>query len=260
MKRLFLGLQAEAPWPEEFPPARILAEESRHMTVVFLGDVEAEPLIEALPSFPHPPFPLGLLGYTDQLLFLPPKHPHVVAYHINLAEHQAKLVQFQQTLILWLKTLGYSIKDERPFLPHVTIARSPLSKAHWKLSLMPIVFNKIHLYESLGNLTYKSLWNYSLVPPFEEQEHTADVAFLVRGTTLQELCTHAKGALAFLFPPIQAFFPSGAVASFEEIVMHLNVAIAKADEMHGCPFKAVSFHGAIQHINDLLEWEMIVDV
>jgi len=260
MKRLFLGLQAEAPWPAEFPPGRILGEACRHMTLVFLGNVEAEPLIRALPEFPKPHFLLGLLGYTDKLLFLPPQHPHVVAYRINLMEHLSTLVKFQETLSVWLKSLGYSLSDDRPFLPHVTIARNPVSQAQWELPHLPVVFNKIHLYESTGNLNYTSLWNHSFLPPFEEKEHTADVAFCVRGTTVQELCVNAQGALAFLFPPIHAFFPKDAVNSLEEIVMQLNVGIAKADEEQGCSFKAVSFHGAIQHTNDLLEWEMIVDV
>ena len=35
---------------------------------------------------------------------------------------------------------------------------------------------------------------------------------------------------------------------------------AKADIALGIPFKAVSFHGKVEEKEDVLHWEMIVDV
>jgi len=110
-------------------------------------------------------------------------------------------------------------------------------------------------------ITYKSLWEIPLLPPFEEFEHTADIAFLLRGNTPEELHRHAELALSFKFPPLIEFFSAEKQHTVQEIVIALNVLIGKADQIYGCPLKAVSFHGNIaQGPHNLLYWEMIVDV
>ena len=162
----------------------------------------------------------------------------------------------------WLKAMGYPI-DERPFFPHITIARAPFDIKDWLAHFDPLPFfvKAIHLYQSLGNLHYQSIWESPLIPPFEEFEHTADIAFLVRGNTPQELHLNAQIALAFKFPPLVNFLSTILQDSLDEIIISLNEIVAKADMELGCPFKAISFHGKI--IKDpyqILHWEMIVDV
>jgi RNA 2',3'-cyclic 3'-phosphodiesterase len=110
-------------------------------------------------------------------------------------------------------------------------------------------------------LEYQSLWEIPLLSPFEEFEHTADIAFLVRGTTPQELHRNAQLALAFKFPKILPFFSKRLQDTLDEIIIALNEMVGKADAECGCPFKAVSFHGQIKaEEENLLHWEMIVDV
>ncbi|EFB42153.1 MULTISPECIES: hypothetical protein [Parachlamydia] len=260
-QRLFFGFEIEAPWPQDLPKGRVLTESCRHMTLAFLGNVEGQKVHSLLPSFPKPSFQFGLLGYVDHLTFLPKKHPRVVAWHVECSQ----LVEaYQKDLIHWLQTHAFTFKERETFLPHITIARAPFSFQDWRKSFepFPVVLKAIHLYESLGNLNYVSRWSYSLIPPFEEFEHTADVAFCIRGTTLADLCIHAQAALSFLFPPIRTFFPPmNGISSVEEIIQHLNAGITRADGRLGCPFKAVSLHGDIRESkNHFLEWEMIVDV
>ena len=33
----FFGAQVEAPWPKDYPPARMIPEKTRHITLAFLG-------------------------------------------------------------------------------------------------------------------------------------------------------------------------------------------------------------------------------
>lgn len=262
-KRLFFGIHVEALWPKDFPRGRIIPEKMRHMTLAFLGDVKEHPLITALESCVKPAFKLGLTGMADKILFLSPNHPRVVAYHIDAGSHLQSILQYQKELLIWLKTLGYEISDDRPFLPHVTVARSPFDKREWSREFIPFpaVMSSIHLYESTGNLTYVPLWTHSLIPPFEEKAHTADVAFLIRGASFDDLHAHAKIALASIFPEIYKYFSVDKVQSVVDIVIKLNEGISRCDTELGSPFKAVSFHGEAQEINDhLLEWEMIIDV
>ncbi|MBS4167946.1 hypothetical protein [Parachlamydia sp. AcF125] len=260
-QRLFFGFEAEAPWPADLPAGRVLEESCRHMTLAFLGNVEGQKVNTLLPTFPKPSFQYGLLGYADRLTFLPKQHPRVVAWHVACSQ---LVEEYQKKLIDWLQKQGFKFRERESFLPHITIARAPFSFQVWRKSFkpFPIVLKAIHLYESLGNLNYVSRWSYPLIPPFEELEHTADVAFCIRGATLSDLCMHAQAALSFLFPPIHLFFPPlSVIYSLEEIIRHLNAGITRADGELGCPFKAVSLHGEIRESkNHFLEWEMIVDV
>ena len=236
--RLFFGMEVFAPWPEEFPPGRTLLEPNRHLTLAFLGETS----MPDLPSFPPPPFSIGLSGIFDKPLFL----SHVIAWHIHWLE--SGLLPYQRQLAEWL-----GIKND--FLSHVTLAREPYDKHAWKESFqpLPMYVKNINLYESLGHSKYKIIWQHPIISPFEEIEHTADIAFIVRG----ELFLHAQLALAFHFPPMIRYFDERKIVNLEEIVTALNRMIARVDSEIGCPFKAVSFHGTRNQTN---EWEMIVDV
>lgn len=264
-KRLFFGIDVSAPWPHEYPQGRLLEESYRHITVAFLGNVSYEKLVKILPEIPTIPIKVGLAARLDACLFLPPRKPRVVAWHVNWIDDSSTLLAFQQQLVKWLQEHGFQIKNsDREFLPHVTLCRAPFVIKQWKhtFSPVPCVLKNLHLYESLGNMKYQSLWNIPLQLPFEEIEHTADIAFNIYGENLQQLHNHAQVALAFRFPALLPYFSElKEINSLAEIISDLNKVIAKADGEIGCPFKAVSFHGEIQKDqNQILFWEMIVDV
>jgi RNA 2',3'-cyclic 3'-phosphodiesterase len=263
LERLFFGAEIEAPWPKNLPKGRMIEEGSRHLTLVFLGGMPIAPLQEALSSFPLPHFRVSPVGCCDRVLFLPENAPHVVASHIQWLYQGDLLLSFQKELSSWLQRLHYP-SSTRPFLSHVTLGRSPFSMEEWREVQLniPCFLKAIHLYKSRGHSLYESLWNYPLLPPFEEREHTADIAFLIRGESLQQLYINACTALAFKSPPLLSHMrTSSSPTSLDEIIIDLNAAIAQVDQEVGSPLKAVSFHGEItQESHEILNWEMIVDV
>ncbi len=255
---LFFAIETICPWPDLFPKGRILSERDRHMTLAFLGQVDPVSLLSRLHDFPDPGFRVGLAGCFDAPLFLPEKHPRTAGWHVRLFEGGEMFVQFQRKLASWL------CLPEKDFLPHVTLARDPKDLSEWRqtFSLRPLYLQHIHLYKSLGSSRYESLWQYPILPPFEEKEHTADIAFTVRGEDWKSLHLHASLALAFQFPPLLPFFDAERNPhEFDELIEGLNCLIARADAECGAPFKAVSYHGDVSVRRDgIWEWEMIVDV
>lgn len=264
-RRLFLGFGVEAPWPKDLPLGRLLEESQRHITLAFLGQTNFAKLYQSLSLFPKPSFQIGLVGQFDQCLLLPRQHPNVIAWHVKWLENATPLLSFQKTLMGWLQQQGFSpLHPEREFLPHVTLCRHSFIAKDWLRSFtpLPLLIKDIHLYESLGHSKYESRWHYRLKPAFEEMEHTADIAFWIRGTDFQQLYDHAQVALAFKYPPLLSYFSPGQKdLNLETIVMNLNDMIAKADQEIGCPIKAISFHDKlIEEEPNVLTWEMIVDV
>lgn len=260
IKRLFFAMEVAAPWPEQLPPGRLLDAAYLHMTLAFLGNVRYEPLLAQLPFLPLPSFSLAPVGYFDDCLFLPSHRPKVVAWHVQWVNKQSVRI-YQQILADWLKGHGYAL-DKRPFLEHVTMARFPFDKVAWAEQpyALPVVGRAIHLYESMGKLTYEPRWSLPLLAPIEPLSHTADIAFKIRGSDLRELYMHAQIALAFEFPPLTAYLDATEPSNPDAIVVKLNELLACADIDHGVPFKAVCYHGVpVQHPT-YLEWEMIVDV
>ena len=131
-----------------------------------------------------------------------------------------------------------------------------------KFTPLPFATTNIHLYESLGNSSYIPLNTIPVKKPFEEIEHTADIAFIVRGWSLDELYHNGFTALAFKFPQLLPFFIKQVeLSTVEDVIMAINQCLCEADTKIGCPMKGVSFHGqAAKQNDDTLEWEMIVDV
>ncbi len=262
-KRLFFGAEVTAPWPETTPPGRIISEPSRHVTLAFLGNCSYAELKNKINGFPKPNFKIGPAGKCNQILFLPKDRPRVAAFHIEWLDEQDELQKFQKILLEWLEHQGYTV-DKRELLSHVSIARSPFDQELWESAFapIPIYIKAIHLYESVGNLRYLSRWEYPLISPFEEIEHTADIAFRIRGENFEGLYIHAMLALCFSTPAFLPYFvKKSALSSIEDVVAALNGNVAKMDEEIGTPFKAVSYHGeAKKDQNQILEWEMIVDV
>ena len=247
--RCFFGLEAKAPWPASFPNGRIVDESSRHLTLAFLGNTENIPDCDKLPK---PQFKIGKVAKTTELLFL----SNVVACNVEFFGECDAIKTYQTELLAAL-----SLETKKDFLPHVTIARAPKDKSAWTLEPMPLLFGPLHLYESMGDLTYKPIWTHEIIWPFEEIPHTADIAFLVRGENLSELCFHAQIALAFAYPELLPYANEVQTNSFEEIVVALNKIVTGADLDFGSPIKAVSFSGDAHEIDGgLLQWEMIIDI
>lgn len=262
-KRLFFGLEVHAPWPETLPAGRLLDEKHRHLTLAFLGNIEYGKLQEALQAFPHPPFKVGFVGQFDQCLFLPQRHPRVVAWHVDFFEEHAPLHSYYDTFLAWLEEKGFSPDRRHDFTPHVTLARAPFNERVWKHTFtpLPLLLTDIHLYESKGHLQYEPIWSFPLLAPFEEIAHTADVAYWIRGETYDQLYRHAEVALASTFPEILPFLSKrDGIDNLDDVIIALNELVAKVDQKISCPFKAVSFHSHLEEKEGVLHWEMIIDV
>ncbi len=262
-KRLFFGIEVAAPWPHELPVGRIIEEPHRHLTMAFLGKADYTQLKEALKTFPVPSFKVGFVGKFDQCLFLPPKHPRVVAWHMQWFEEATSIIRFYESVIHWLQKNGFAPDLRHSFSPHVTLARSPFNEKVWREKFVPLPFllKDVHLYESLGSSKYQSLWNLTLIAPFEEIEHTADIAFKIWGDTFDHLFQHAQVALAFIFPPALPFLSQEkGFTALEDVIIALNNVVSFVDSEIGCPFKAVSFHSQLEKKDNIYCWEMIIDV
>lgn len=262
-KRLFFALEVAAPWPQYLPQGRCLLEHDRHLTLAFLGNTDFSKLQAVLPSFPLPSFSIGMTGIFDSCLFLPKRHPHVIAWHIDWWSNSQVFHEFHVQLMEWLALHGIPC-DARDWLPHVTICRQPFVVKEWEQAFysLPMMTTHLHLYESLGHSRYQSLWSYPILEPFIEIEHTADIAFHIHGCDFNELHRHAQIALAFKYPPLLPYLSptSMFIDNIEEIVIDLNTRIGQADAEIGCPFKAISFHDKLTESDQILTWEMIVDV
>ena len=260
-KRLFFGFSVNAPWPMTYPKGRMIEESSRHMTFAFLGNHPFIELEKNLSSFPKPAFLLSPVGMMDQLLFLPKSRPRVVSYHVTWFTNGDKMGDFQKAALNWLETLHFKV-DRGPFLPHTTLARSPFDPQTWEeaFEILPVIVTGIHLYESVGNLRYVSLWEIPFLTPFQEIEHTADIAFVIFGKNLTELYLHGAIALSFKFPSFLKFIEKREMTTLNEVIQSLNRMISLSDLEMGCPFKAVSYHGKIKEEKQLFQWEMVIDV
>jgi len=261
-KRLFFGAEVAAPWPDKLPAAHLLPIEVRHITLSFLGNIAYSKLQPLLKEIPVPAFKIEPAAWCDKIVFLPPDSPRVIATNVKWFTKDEPLLSYQKDLAVWLDSHQFKL-DKREFFPHVTLARAPFRAEDWEnaIETLPLQIKAIHLYESLGNLTYVPLWSHHFHPAFTEIDHTADIAFTIYGSSVQQLHLNAKIALAFKFPRLLNYFGSTLHDSLDDIIIDLNYLIAQADAAIGCPFKAVSFHGnIIEEPSMLLKWEMIVDV
>ncbi|MBI3211958.1 MAG: hypothetical protein HYZ47_04680 [Simkania negevensis] len=263
-KSFFFGLSLAAPWPEFFPlSARLIEEQNRHITLAFLGKYLFQDLLPLLDEIPPPSFKMAPLLLFDRLLFLPEKHPHLIAYHFLPLRGKDLISPYQKELSSCLIGRGFQL-EEREFFPHVTIGRDLSSIKDWEEHFVPFPFyiDGFHLYESLGFSEYRSHFTLSFLPPFKEIEHVADLAFQIVGRDLSELSDHAQVALCFIFPELFPFFKcEESKRSLEDVIIALNKVVTRADQEIGSPLKAVSFHGEVMKNEEgLLTWEMIIDV
>ena len=261
-KRLFFGVEVHAPWPDELPDSRTLKATHRHLTLAFLGESSYQKIKGLIPRLPRPQFSVGPVGIFDSCLFLPRRDPKVVTWHVEPFGEGDPIALYQEQLSTFLDEEGYAL-DHREFLKHVTLGRSPFLAKEWKRAFepLPLYFQNLHLYESHSGLSYEPIWTLDLLPPFEEIEHVADIAFRIYGESIQQLFWNAQIALAFECPELLPhLIPQQQVKTLEEIIIQLNDIVRRADQEMGTPFKAVSFHGSVQKRGRALTWEMIVDV
>ncbi|MCX7626746.1 MAG: RNA 2',3'-cyclic phosphodiesterase [Candidatus Sumerlaeaceae bacterium] len=116
IQRLKTGIQFSGAFPSWVKAS------SLHLTLAFLGNTSVDRISE-LQCFMEEatsgvrPLHLRLAGVT---LFPTPKNPRVIALH--LTGDLAGIEKIQTTLAQKLKRAGYPL-DNRPFRPHVTLAR-----------------------------------------------------------------------------------------------------------------------------------------
>lgn len=264
LTRVFFGFEVHAPWPEKYCEGRLLEEKDRHVTVAFLGEVFKDPLMQDLKRSPILPFKVGRVGYFSDCLFLPHRrHPNVCAWEMCWVDEAKDLAQYRSIFLDWLRTNTYPVdREKEEWLCHVTLCRKPFDAKAWKKIFKPLPFyiQNLNLYESLGHSKYQVLWSSPLMLPFEEIEHTADIAYIIRGESLNQIYTHAQTALAFRYPALLPYMKRNPITNLDDIIINLNALVSEADAAIGCPFKAISFHGSIENKDSIYTWEMIVDV
>ncbi len=264
-KRIFFGFEIEANWlkiPEE---KKIIQEKNRHITLLFLGEQKFLDIKNCLNEIPLLDLKISPIGFFDKILFLPKKHPRVVAYQANFFDKNQKIQNFQKDLFEFFKKKNFNLKNNRNnFVAHVTICRNEFAIDMWKKNFEPFAFyvKSFNLFESLGSSDYLTLWKKEFIKPFDEIAHTADIAFNIRGENFLQLFQNAFIALSFKEKKVLNYYLDiKNIESIDDVIINLNeiVTNAEIDGIH-IPFKAISFHSNIKKENKILSWEMIVDV
>jgi len=264
-KRVFFGFEIETNWLKTPFEKKIIQEKNRHITLLFLADQNFLVIEKVLNEIPSLDLKVPLSGFFDEILFLPKKHPRVVAYRANFMNKTHEIQKFQKDLFEFFKSKNFQMKPNRDnFIPHVTVCRNNFDVQEWKNIFLPFGFyvKSFNLFESLQNSEYKTLWKKDFLKPFDEILHTADIAFNIKGESFFDLLHNAFIALSFKNSIILNYYKDlKNVNNIDDVIINLNELITKAeiDGIH-MPFKAISFHADIKRENNILSWEMIVDV
>ena len=242
--RHFVAAEITAAWPEVFPAGRLILPEFRHMTLLFLGN-------KKIPAIPEPGWNFPPMGIMEKWIFLPEETPRVVAAVPTFLAGEKELLDYHAQLA-----------PKEKLLPHISVSRGPFIREDWEKfpCHIPFYIHSIALYKSLGFSKYEMLWEKKALPPFEEIEHTADIAYIIRGENYHQLALHATLALSFSFPQFIDYLKKvPEMNSIENIIQMLNQWIAEIDIREGIGLKAVSYHATVE-TKETLEWTMIVDV
>lgn len=249
---LFLGLETELP-DIKILDGRALKKEDLHITLVFLGAKERQKTLELIKKSPPPPFYLPPVALCKKELFLS-----------SVAAFDVEFLNKRNLFFKWRSALDefFEIKETRPYIPHITMARGPKNPVFWeKLSFpFPCFFKNLHLYESLGHSRYEKLWTFSFPLIFEPLDHTADYGYVIYGESYDELYLHALATLCFDFPELTSYLNEKSFNSLEDVIIGLNEILSLADEQKGVAIKAISFSSKIQKYGQGLRWEMIIDI
>lgn len=119
--RLFVALdlpaEVRAALPVPGAPWRPVAPEKLHVTLEFLGSVaDPGPVVATLAQPPAAPLAVA------EAVLLPPRRPRVLA--VRLEDSTGAITAFQARLAAALAAAGVHQAEARPWLPHVTIART----------------------------------------------------------------------------------------------------------------------------------------
>jgi RNA 2',3'-cyclic 3'-phosphodiesterase len=161
MPRLFVAIDipgqikaALSEFTKELPAARWVPADQIHLTLRFIRDAGPETFAaikEALSGIQFRPFQLVLHGAGH---FPPGKHPRVI--WVGVGKNQ-RLLQLYQDLEGTLGALGIP-SEERPFAPHLTLARlkssaptavSSFETRHGELAFAPFEVREVILYSSV---------------------------------------------------------------------------------------------------------------
>jgi len=262
-KRVFFGFEIEALWqlPEE---KELISEKNRHITLLFLGENIRSEVQKYFFEMPRISCEIGLVGYFSKCLFLPKKHPRLVAFEVDFFDKNEIIKKFQKDLFEFFKNKNFKIRQKNDFLPHVTLLRNNFDKKKWleNFKFAPLYIKSFNFYESFPKSEYQTLWKKDFLKPFEEIEHTADIAFIIRGKNYLDLLYSAFTALSFKTLYFMNYIEKLiTIDSIDDVIICLNNIIMQAeiDGIH-MPFKAVSFNTKIKQKDEILHWEMIVDV
>ena len=252
MKRLFFGLEPILP-SLDLPQGRLLQEKDRHHTLVFLGNKEANKVIDYLNNFFKNPLLFSPLATAQNLIFL----SSVAALEIEFISKKDTLLSLKDKL-----KVAFDMQDPHPWLPHITLCRAPMDKRHWQeMNIhIPCLFKAFHLYESLGHSTYNILWSSPINPIYKQLPHTADYAFEIYALDYAGLYLHACYAISLEFPSLFSMLQPFNCTCLDEVIDRLNDWIARVDIIKGSPIKAVSHHAKLNHHQGVIIWEMILDV
>lgn len=161
MTRLFVAIDLPeqikrtlARFSSEIPSARWVGSEELHLTMRFIGEVDQETFSSiktVLAGVKFPAFPLSICGVGH---FPPGRHPRVLWVGLGPCD---PLIQLQQEIEIALLDAGITA-DERPFSPHITLARFKESvpaaverfeKAHLEFACPSFEVNHFILYSSV---------------------------------------------------------------------------------------------------------------
>jgi len=161
MPRLFIAIDipdeiktALTQFTRELPAARWVTADQLHLTLRFIGEADPQAFAAikgALSGIQFLPFQLVLQGAGH---FPPGKHPRVL--WVGMGENQ-RLTQLYQDLGLALLEVGIP-PEERPFSPHLTLARLKTSAPatvgsfearHGELAFAPFEVREVILYSSV---------------------------------------------------------------------------------------------------------------
>ena len=240
-KRVFFAFEAFSPWPQNLPEGRKLESTDRHLTIAFLGNIHYPSLEKILSNTPLPKIKVGIVGKFDRCLFLPPKRPNVVAWHVKWFDEEYDLGIYQKEMADWLGDNGFSVRiNPKGFLPHATLSRRPFKYHEWReaFQVIPVVIKDIHLYESVGKLRYKPLWSHHLLAPFDITKTDTEYRLVIRGENLTQLFHHCLTAIAFQYPYIlRRYGETLSISEFSDLLPNINAILKKAAKKIPLPFQ-----------------------
>ena len=136
------------------PGVRWLPPEQLHLTLRFIGDADDAvnaAIRKGLATIASLPFPLALNGAG---CFPSPRRPRVLWVGLNGGEPLMQLQQKVETVVVMAAGLP---AEERPFSPHITLARlkgtphhllAPYEEEHRWFAATPFPVAEFHLYSS----------------------------------------------------------------------------------------------------------------